>query len=364
MPSPHLCTVFVSGLFSARAVVFLPVPWYNSGMNEQALFRETNARTLRGPYLLLGSEELTKQEAADRILATLDPAFSEMNLHRLKGPSLRDILVAAGQLPFFDAYHIVVVTDWSDADLYDALNAETRHAPDAIDRFFALPDAIVLFIRRGDAKETNFTKLFTARDRTVRFDALTPDRAAKFCMREAALRGAVLDDRTARVLIDMVGTDAYRLRNELSKASGYVGNGGTITKDVLETAVTPSSEYKAFIMLDCLLAGNKKAALRMLESVLNAGKESPIGTASFLEGRLRQMLIAREMLDRKRSRAEILSRMGGSPAAAEITLKNAQKQSAASLKQAVAAFAEVNALVKSGERDERSALFYAICRSF
>ena len=333
-------------------------------MNETSLYRETNARTLRGPYLLLGAEELTKQEAVDRVLALLDPSFTDMNLHKLKSPTARDLLNAADQLPFFDAFHIVLVSEWSDADLYDGLAAEDKKAPGTLNRFFALPDAIVLFVRRGDQKETSFSKLFSARDRLVKFDALTPDRAAKFCIREAALKNTKIDDRTAKALIDMVGADAYRLRNELSKAAGYVGSGGTITKDTLDTVVTASTEYNAFKMLDALVAGNKKAAMRMLESVIGTGKESPMGVAGFLEGRLRLMLIAREMLDQKRPRSEILSRIGGSPYAADNAIKSVQRLTAAQLKNAVAAFAEVNALVKSGERDERNALFYAIYKSF
>lgn len=333
-------------------------------MNEQALYQKTTEKSLRGPFLFLGSEELTKQEALDRVLASLDPAFGDMNLHRLKGPSARDLLNAADQLPFFDAFHVVVVTEWSDPDLYDGLTAENKKAPGTLERFFSLPDAIVLFVRRGDAKETNFSKLFSARDRLIRFDALTVDRAAKFCMREAALKNAILDDRTARVLIDMVGTDAYRLRNELSKAAGYVGARGTITKAVLEEVVTTSTEYNAFKMLDALLAGNKKAAMQMLEAQLSLGKESSMGVAGFLEGRLRLMLIAREMLDQKRPKGEIVSRIGGNPYAADAAIKSAQKHSTAKLKSAVASFAEVNALVKMGERDERNALFAAIYRNF
>ena len=137
-------------------------------MNETAFYRETNAKTLRGPYLLLGSEELTKQEALDRVLKLLDPGFSEMNLHRLKEPDAQTLIGAADQLPFFDAFHIVVVSDWSDADLFESLSAEEKKRAGIIDRFFALPDAIVLFVRRGDAKETNFVKLFSKRDRLVR----------------------------------------------------------------------------------------------------------------------------------------------------------------------------------------------------
>lgn len=333
-------------------------------MNEQSLYRETKDRKLRGPYLLTGVEELTKQEALDRVIGLLDPSCADMNLHRLKNPSARDILDAAGQLPFFDEFHIVVVNEWSDADLMDGLNAEEKKNPGSIARFFSLPDAIVLFVRRGDPKETAFMKLFSSKDRMISFDELTPDRAAKFCMREAAIGGATLDDRTARLLIEMVGTDAYRLRNELSKACGYVGTGGTVTKKTLETVVTASTEYNAFKMLEALLAGKKDNAMRMLGTVLGSGKESPMGIAGFLEGRLRLILIAREMLDRKCPRQEIMTRIGGSPYAAEAAIKNAGRHSAESLKKAVAAFAEVNALVKSGVTDETNALFAALYNSF
>ena len=89
-----------------------------------------------------------------------------------------------------------------------------------------------------------------------------------------------------------------------------------------------------------------------------------MGIAGFLEGRLRLMLIAREMLDRKRPRAEIVSRIGGSPYAADAAIKSAQKQSSDTLKNAVASFAEINALVKEGACDERNALFTAIYKNF
>ena len=333
-------------------------------MNEQTLYKETKERKLRGSYLLTGAEELTKQEALDRIIGMLDSSCAEMNLHRLKNPTARDLLDAAGQLPFFDEFHIVIVNEWSDGELMDGLNAEEKKNPGSIGRMFSLSDAIVLFVRRGDPKETAFMKLFSSKDRMIRFDELTADRAAKFCMREAAIYGSKLDDRTARQLIEMVGTDAYRLRNELSKACGFVGAGGAITKKTLETVVTASTEYNAFKMLDALLAGKKDDAMRMLGTVLQSGKESPMGIAGFLEGRLRLILIAREMLDRKRPHQEIVSRIGGSPYAAEAAIKNAKMLPAESLRKAVSAFAEVNALVKSGLCDETNALFKALYQSF
>ena len=112
-------------------------------------YRETNEKTLRGPYLLHGAEELTKQQAVDRVQALLDPGFLDMNLHRLRAPDLGTLLGAAEQLPFFDAFHLVIVSDWNDRELSDALEALEKKQPGAAERFFSLSDAVVLFVRRG-----------------------------------------------------------------------------------------------------------------------------------------------------------------------------------------------------------------------
>ena len=184
------------------------------------------------------------------------------------------------------------------------------------------------------------------------------------CIRLCAKRGVRLDRPEAMELVDMVGTDAYRLNNEVSKLCDYVGNGGTVTRDVLKFVVTPSVEYEIFPMLNALLAGNKKTAMRMLTEAIKDGQENPLRVATFLEGRLRQMLIAREMLDAKRPRPEILKTLGGNPKAAEMTLKNTQKVPLDRLKTAVAAFARINADMKQGILNESDALMMAIYKSF
>jgi hypothetical protein len=56
--------------------------------------------------------------------------------------------------------------------------------------------------------------------------------------------------------------------------------------------------------------------------------------------------------------------MGGSSKAAEIALKNAQKFPTERLRNAVAAFAEINARLKMGELNETDGLILAIYKSF
>lgn len=328
-------------------------------MTERELYDRTNARTLSGAYLFEGAEELTKQQAIDRIVSLLDTGFIDLNLKRMKEPDLNAVLDAAHAVPVFDALCVTIFTDFDDAALYEGL--EKRGALDAL---FASSDAITLFVRRGSAKETAFVRLFKEKDRVVSFEPFSEDRAREMCMRLCAKRGVRLDRPEAFQLVDMVGTDAYRLNNEISKLCDYVGSGGTVTRDVLKTVVTPSVEYEIFPMLNALLAGNKKTAVRMLTEAIRDGQENPLRVATFLEGRLKQMLIAKELMEDKRPRPEIIKTLGGSPKAAEMTLKNAQKFPLDRLKAAVAAFARINADMKQGLINESDALLLAIYKSF
>ncbi len=328
-------------------------------MTEQELYKQTKERTLCGAYYFDGAEELLKQQAVDRITALLDPGFSDLNLKKAKEPDAAAVLDAAHAVPVFDALSVTIFTEFDDAALYDAL--EKRKA---LSSLFLPKDAILLFVRRGKGRETAFTKLFTEKGRSVSFDEMSETRAQDMCTRLCARRGVRLDRPEAMQLVNMVGTDAYRLQNEVGKLCDYVGDGGTVTKDVLRFIVTPSVEYEVFPMLNALLAGNKKTAMRMLTEAMKDGQENPLRVAAFLEGRLKLMLIAKELLDEKRPRAEILKAIGGSPAAAEIALKNAQRFPTERLKNAVSAFAQINAGMKQGLMNESDALILAIYRSF
>ena len=328
-------------------------------MNERDLFEKTNSRTLSGAYCFAGSEELTKQQAVDRIVALLDPGFADLNLKRLKAPEPLLLLDALRSVPVFDQTCVTIVADFSDDALYTGLE-KLR----ALDTLFLSQDAITIFLKRGAARDSAFVKLFKGKDRFVSFDPLDEDRAMRMCMRVCAARNVRLDRVEALHLISMVGTDAYRLQNEVGKLCDYVGANGTVTDAVIGTVVTPSVEFEIFPMLNALLAGNKKVAMRQLSEALKDRSENTLGIASFLEGRLKSMLIAKELLEEKRPRPEIIKAIGGSPKAAEMTLKNAQKFSVDRLRTAVAAFAQINADLKRGLLDEENGLILAIYRSF
>ena len=325
-------------------------------MNESEFYKATQSRALKGPYLLHGEEELTKAAAVARVKKLLDPGVQALNCQSLQNPDAETLLSAADQLPFFDELRLILVESW-DAALIEAL--ETR------DRLLTMADTtVVLFVHRGECPKTNrLFKALAPENRVVAFEKLTTDRAVNMLLRESALRNVDLSRATAQALVDRVGFDAYRLRNEFSKAADYAGPGGTITVAVLNETITPSPEYDAFKMLDALLDGKRKKGYAMLLGALDGG-ETPMSLAGFLEGRLKLILTAREHLDRGLDPRAAARQLPGSPYAAQIAVKNAQKRKQAELRRAVAAFANVDANIKQGIYKDRDALLLAVLNTF
>ena len=73
---------------------------------------------------------------------------------------------------------------------------------------------------------------------------------------------------------------------------------------------------------------------------------------------------AREHLDRGLDPRAAARQLPGSPYAAQIAVKNAQKRTTGSLRQAVAAFAAVDGNIKQGIYRDRDALLLAVMNTF
>ena len=204
---------------------------------------------------------------------------------------------------------------------------------------------------------------YSAAPRVVEFPRYDEGRAAAFLKKRAASRGIALPPAAAHRLIDMVGTDLAALENALFRVADYVGEGQPVTEAALAACVTPSTEYRVFDLLSRLLAGNRRQGLAMLQGMLNSG-ESALGLASFLEGRVKQMLAARLMLAAGMAEPAVVKALGGNAYAAKKTIQAARRCKEDWLRHAVQAFAGVDAQLKQGLLRDNDALLLAVLEVF
>jgi DNA polymerase-3 subunit delta len=123
--------------------------------------------------------------------------------------------------------------------------------------------------------------------------------------REAAerLRGMLkkaklqMDGSTQQVFLSRVGTDTRQLVNEVQKLAIFVGPGGGVGMKDVEAVTCSSREAAAWDLADALGNRDLPGALRIVRQLLFQ-KENPIRLIMGIQGRLRELMIYRDGLER------------------------------------------------------------------
>lgn len=327
-------------------------------LSEQAFWKAAGERSLSGAYLLFGEEELTKLMAVERAVGMLDPAGKDLNYQIIHPVNGKELLYACTQLPFFDSLRVLRMREWSKSEATAITEGDALNKTD--------PATVLLIEMRGEEKTDPFYKWFlkNAKTRMICFCAFDESRALNFLQREAALRQVTLERRTASRLLELCGTDGFRLKNEFSKAADAVGPGGTISEEILLKVVSPSREAEAFTVLDLLVEGKKKQGLWLLEQELHKDPRGvPFSYAGLFLSRLKPMLRARLLLDAGKKPNEVTTALGGGYYYQKI-VASAQKRGAEELRRAITAFSEVDTNTKLGTADADESLVFAIHSAF
>lgn len=319
-----------------------------------AFFALLKEGRVSGAYYLFGVEEYSKERALLRVKGLLNPSVLDMNYSKLRAPNAEAVIAAAETMPFFDERRVVVAEETPSSE-YGKLTGYLPQVPES---------TVLLFLQRGDANKSNGLFVALSKEgRAVDFAAYDEAMATTFVLKRASEHGVSIDQFTARNLVTMVGTDLFTLESAILKAGAYAGYGAPVSEKHLRACVVPNVEYRVFSVLDKLVAGNKKAAITELLGMLDSG-ESAMGLASFFEGRFKQMLAAKELLLSGLSDDAAAKRLGGSPYAAKMTLKNAKRMSLDQLRSCVIAFGNVDYYQKQGRMQDKNALLLAVLQNF
>ncbi len=319
-------------------------------MDENGFFQLIQSGAVCGAYLLYGEEAYSREQAVRQITAAIDGAARELNVQPLKNPEPGDVINACETLPFFSERRLVIVTELS-ADTAAALADYAGGVPETT-------VLLILYAGRPNAQGALFKALAKA-GRAVEFERFAPERAVAFLEKRAAAQGSSIDRQAARRLVERVGTDLTALESTLTRLVDYVGCGNRVLTEAVMACVPAPVEATVFSILDALLAGNKRVAVTGLTELIKSGADTSMRLASFFEGRLKQMLIAKQMLAAGQTDQAVIKALGGSPYAAKKTVQNAKKCTMERLVHAIEAFASVDWRQKQGVMKDDDALLLA-----
>lgn len=84
--------------------------------------------------------------------------------------------------------------------------------------------------------------------------------------------GVTIDGETAGLIAEFCQSDMTRVKCETEKLIAYLGNGGVITRELVEENVNKSAEYKIYEMTDCIAKKKFDKAMEIITDMLGKGE--------------------------------------------------------------------------------------------
>lgn len=246
-------------------------------------------------YLLYGAESyLTEQYARMIARQTVEPDFDAFNLQRFDGQSLplEQLEEAVETLPMMADRKCVLVRDM------DVAAADSSRLISLIEQ---LPDSCVLVFwqmtLQPDKKKAwkDFLAAAEKVGSVVEFGRKTEGDVVKLLVGGAKRRGCVLAPEDARYLVEQAGNDLQLLLNELDKLTALAGEGGTITRSLIDTAATKNLEARVFDLSKAIL-GRRPAVAYILLHQLAQQREEPVAVLGVLSTAYSDMYRAKAAL--------------------------------------------------------------------
>jgi DNA polymerase III subunit delta len=209
------------------------------------------------------------------------------------------------------------------------------------------PDLSIVLIARAKAPPKLVRAVKGAAGEIHEFEAPKARDMPRVLVGEAKQLGFRLEPSAARMLVDRMGANPQRLRNELERLALWAGDGGEVGVADLDAMIADTSEAAVWALSDALLERDAAKAQRISERLISQG-ESVTGLIYGLASRLRKACAAATLLEEGTPPAQVESSLGMHPYAAKQLVRRLQGIGLDELHEATIALADLEVWCRGG----------------
>lgn len=258
-------------------------------------------------YLFLyGEDSFRSRQKLEQIKQKYqEKVGSSLNLIVKEGIELEpeNFLADLTTIPFLASTRLIIVQNpfGAPAELQRKIAGALPKTPDS---------TVLVFWQQGLPDErTVLFKALNQPGQSERFNLLKNERLLDWLYGSVEEKGGKIEKPAAELLKEAIGSDLWRMSSEVEKLLSFTG--GKIDEGAVKTLVVSDLKINAFDMIDHLVAGNFKQALRELSELL-ASEEEPLKILGALVYQIRQLILVRSLPPRFSPR-EISRRLKISP---------------------------------------------------
>jgi DNA polymerase III subunit delta len=231
--------------------------------------------SFKAAYLIHGDDHgrIAERRARLRAMAEAESGSAGVELFEPDASTPEAIAGALSAMTFALGRRFVIadgVERWKDADVADVATAMAAMDPETL--------TVAFFAREEGRYKTPpaLIKAVEAVGGIVAAEDVPKARALpKWVTGQAKELGIAIDEQAARMLVAQVGDRRLRLERELEKLALEYGEGARIGVEEVQASCASSAERKAWTLADALVAGDEKAATRLLLELREQGERLP-----------------------------------------------------------------------------------------
>jgi DNA polymerase-3 subunit delta len=202
------------------------------------------------------------------------------------------------------------------------------------------PDLTLVLIARAKAPAKLLKAVKAAKGEAHAFEAPKARDMPRVLVGDAQRLGFKLEPDAARLLVERMGAEPLRLRNELERLALWAGEGGQVTAADLEEMIADTSEAAVWTLSDAVIEGDARTALRVGEQLIEQG-ENVSGLIYGLASRLRSACAAAAMLEEGMPPREVEGSLKMHPYAAKLLVGRLRETDLTNLRLATEALAQL-----------------------
>jgi len=209
------------------------------------------------------------------------------------------------------------------------------------------PDLTLVLICRDKAAAKLAKAVKAAGGEIHEFEAPKAREMPGVLVREAQQLGFRLEPAAARLLVERMGSNPLRLRNELERLALWAGDGGAVAASDLQEMITDTSEAAVWSLSDALIEADAAVALRIGERLIGQG-ENVTGLIYGLASRLRSACSAAAQLEEGIPPKQVESSLKMHPYAAKQLVNRLRDANLADLRLATETLADLELWCRGG----------------
>lgn len=308
-------------------------------------------------YLLCGEEAYLKKQYKDRLTRAMLPEGDTMNYAYYEGKGIdgAELIDLAETMPFFAERRLIVVEN---SGFFKSAE------PQLADYMKELPEtACFLFVEQEVDKRSRMFKVVKAVGRAVELGRQDEKTLLYWIAGHLKREGRQITERSARHLVEQVGTDMENLSREMEKLIAYTMGRTEITGQDIDDICTVQITNQIFDMVEAVARKEQKKALEYYYDLL-ALKEPPMRILYLLSRQFRLLLEVKELMKTGADKAKIASVAKLHPFVAGKYMQQCRNFTTRELREAMEEAAELEEAVKTGRLGDRMSVeIYILERS-